>query len=61
MYINQNLEKYVEVFSEANEMIEIHPEMMADDVTSELLWAIRSGDSSKVFIVIFPPSTHGGT
>lgn len=30
--------------SEPSEMIEANPEMMADDFTSELLWAIQSGD-----------------
>lgn len=41
-YINEAYEKYIEVKSEPNEMIETHPEMKADEVTDILLDAIES-------------------
>jgi len=37
-----DLEKYIEIKSEPNEMIESHPEMKADEVTAALLEAIKS-------------------
>ncbi|HNZ66292.1 MAG: 2,3-bisphosphoglycerate-independent phosphoglycerate mutase [Planctomycetes bacterium] len=41
-YIDEKFEKYEEVASEPNEMIESHPEMRAQEVTDKLLQAIQS-------------------
>ena len=42
--ISEELETYVEIKSEPNEMIESHPEMKADEVTAKLLEALDSGE-----------------
>ena len=41
-YIDEKLEKYEEVQSEPNEMIEAHPQMKAKEVTEKLLAALQS-------------------
>ena len=41
-YINEEFEKYEEIKSEPNEMIESHPEMRADEVTERLVEIIKS-------------------
>ncbi len=43
-YIDSNYEVYEEIKSEPNEMIESHPEMKADEVTSRLLEIVESGE-----------------
>ncbi len=42
-YINPNYEKYEEIVSEPNEMIESHPEMRAHEVTQRLLKVLDEG------------------
>jgi 2,3-bisphosphoglycerate-independent phosphoglycerate mutase len=41
-YVDEKLEKYIEIKSDSNEMIEGHPEMKAKEVTVELIKAIES-------------------
>jgi len=42
-YIDPNLEEYVEIHSDPNEMIPTHPEMKAREVTDRLIEALQSG------------------
>ncbi|GIQ86640.1 phosphoglycerate mutase, 2,3-bisphosphoglycerate-independent [Kipferlia bialata] len=60
-YINEEIESYNQIVSEPNEMIEGHPEMMAEEVTVDLVAAIESGKWDFVRVNYANPDMVGHT